>query len=223
MGAAQTRWTTFGALLLLLIALSCGGGSKSTNSSGTPSPGSDVPPGSGGNPVSSQQICNCAPSAPASTDYRHNQKHVPLPGATGQEITVSTILGWAIPPNPPADGPRTGLELQMFHIAHAWLHFVWLVGSDCDIHMEIADSTDPNAPRVVVETPIDSEYCPARQNLQQQLSAHGVPISEGGYELPHPLPVDVLGLAFQDYNHPRGTTHVATVWEIHPAIVNVTQ
>lgn len=109
----------------------------------------------------------------------------------------------------------------MFHIGHAWLHFVWLVSGDCDIHMEISDSADPNAPRMIVETPVDSEYCPARQNLQNQLTSHGVTISTAGVELSTPLPVDVLGLAFQDYDHQRGTSHVATPWEIHPAIVNV--
>jgi len=33
--------------------------------------------------------------------------------------------------------------------------------------------------------------------------------------------VDVLGLAFQDFNHPRGSVHVATVWELHPAVVTL--
>ena len=35
------------------------------------------------------------------------------------------------------------------------------------------------------------------------------------------VPVDVLGMAFQDFNHPRGTAHVATVWELHPAVVTL--
>jgi hypothetical protein len=109
----------------------------------------------------------------------------------------------------------------MFHIAHAWLHFVWMVPGDCDIHMEISDSADPNAPRMIVETPVDGQFCPARQAIQQQLASHGITISSNGVNLSKPLPVDVLGLAFQDYNHERGSSHVATPWEIHPAIVTV--
>ena len=42
------------------------------------------------------------------------------------------------------------------------------------------------------------------------------------WNTPRPT-VDVLGLAFQDANHPRGTTHIGTVWELHPAIVTVLQ
>ena len=68
---------------------------------------------------------------------------------------------------------------------------------------------------------MDGEFCAARSNLRQALSARGVPIDQNGFDLTTPVPVDVLGLALQDYNHPRGTTHVATVWEIHPAIITV--
>ncbi len=207
--------------MLLIAALSCGGGSNSTP---TPTAGTPTPPTGGTQSGSAapggQDICACTPSGPASSDFRHDQKHVGLPAATGQDITVATMLSWGSPPNPAPNAPRTGLETQMFHL-RGWLFFVWLVGSDCDIHMEIADTPDPNAPRVIVETPIDGVYCPARQNLLSQLTAHGVPIKEPGYDLPTPLQVDVLGLAFQDYNHPRGTVHVASPWEIHPAIVNV--
>jgi hypothetical protein len=69
-----------------------------------------------------------------------------------------------------------------------------------------------------VETPVDSEYCSARQNLQAQLKKHGFLIdSQHGGELPKALPVDVVGMAFEDFEHDRG--QVATLWEIHPAIV----
>jgi hypothetical protein len=207
----KIRWIACAASVCLFALLSCGGGSSNGVS------------GNGLNPGSSQEICNCTPSAPDSSDFRHAEKHVPPPGSSGQEITVGTMLGWPVPPNPAADAPRSGRELQMFHIAHAFIHFVWLVGSDCDVHVEISDSSDPNAPRVIVETPIDPSFCPARQTIQQQLAANNVPITGAGFELATPLPVEVLGLAFQDFNHARGTTHVATVWEIHPAIVNVLQ
>jgi hypothetical protein len=41
--------------------------------------------------------------------------------------------------------------LQLFQIQNAFLQPVWLVGSDCDIHMEIADTAHKTAPRVIVE------------------------------------------------------------------------
>jgi hypothetical protein len=96
-----------------------------------------------------------------------------------------------------------------------------MVAGDCDIHMEVSDSPDPNAARIIVETPVDGQFCSARQTIQQQLAAQGVTVSNNGVDLSKPLPVDVLGLAFQDYSHQRGTSHVSTPWEIHPAIVTV--
>jgi hypothetical protein len=84
--------------------------------------------------------------------------------------------------------------------------------------MEISHTADKTAPRMIVETPVDSEYCSARQNLQVQLKQHGFLLdSQHGGELRQALPVDVLGMAFEDFEHDRG--HVATPWEIHPAIV----
>jgi hypothetical protein len=102
------------------------------------------------------------------------------------------------------------------------VQFVWVFTGDCDVHLEISDSPDKKAPRVIVETPVDGEYCNARQTIQQQLAVNGVTLATSGQEI-NPLPVQVLGLAFQDKRHQRGTQSVATIWELHPAIVTVTQ
>ena len=74
----------------------------------------------------------------------------------------------------------------------------------------------------MVETPVDSEYCPARRNLQSQLQQHGFDLNqvEGG-EVPKPFPVVVQGLAFEDFEHNRGTAQLATSWELHPAIITL--
>ena len=45
--------------------------------------------------------------------------------------------------------------------------------------------------------------------------------SQHGGELPQALTVDVVGMAFEDFEHDRGTAQVATLWELHPAIVNL--
>ena len=98
---------------------------------------------------------------------------------------------------------------------------------DCDVHVEISQTADKNARRVIVETPVDTEFCSARKNLQAQLAKHGFKLdpTHGG-ELPTPLPADVVGLAFLDFDHQviglsRGSPQVGTLWELHPAIVNI--
>lgn len=180
-------------------------------------------PGScGGNP--NNDICNCNPDRPPTDDYRHVEKHVPIPAAAPTQITVATMLGWAVT-RPPDGTPRGGRELQVFEIASGYVQFVGLNPGDCDIHIEISDTPGKTAPRVIVETPgqvpTDNEYCPARQNLQNALAPHGVTINGAGQEVTPALPADVVGLAFLDFEHNRGTQYVATTWELHPAIVTV--
>jgi hypothetical protein len=170
----------------------------------------------------SSDICGCLPLQPDAADYRHAAKHTPLPGGTPQEITVATILGWPQDPVLPFDQPRAGRELQLVHVSTAFLDNASVNPDDCDVHMEISDVADLNAPRVIVETPVDSEYCTARQKVQTQLKRHGFTLdAQHGGDLAQPLPVDVLGLPFEDFEHGRGTSKVATLWEIHPAIVTI--
>lgn len=199
------------AALFMLFALSCGGGGGSST---------DTRNASLANPVN-QDICNCTPSETPIEDYRHDAKHVGLSGPTGTEITVSDMLSWQVGTDPGPTAPRTGRETQMFFIAHAYAQFANIVGVDCDIHVEIAESADKNAPRVIVETPVDPEYCDARRALKNALLAHGFTLSTNSGEIDPPIPVSVLGLAFQDFEHSRGTDLVKTTWELHPAIVTV--
>ncbi|MGH9524867.1 MAG: hypothetical protein ACRD3E_20270, partial [Terriglobales bacterium] len=95
-----------------------------------------------------KDICNCLAVAPDISDYRHAAKHVPLPNVTPQEITVTDILGWdqGLPVLPP-DAPRSGRELQLFHVANAYLQNASVNTSDCDVHLEISQTADRNAPR----------------------------------------------------------------------------
>lgn len=174
------------------------------------------------NKVLNPDICTCLPLEPDALDYRHAAKHVPLPTGTPQEIDVNIILTWAQDPILPPDQPRTGRELQLMHVATAYLENASLNTGDCDIHLEISQIPDKSAPRVVIETPVDSEYCVARQNLQKQLKQNGFQLdSQHGGDLPQPLRLSVLGLPFEDFEHGRGSAQVATLWELHPAIVNL--
>lgn len=165
-------------------------------------------------------VCNCVPTEPDSKDYRHDAKHVPLPIGTPRDTDIATILSWAQGPAPAADAPRSGRELQLFHVSRAYLQDAHVVASDCDVHFEVSQTPDKSAPRIIAETPSDSEYCPARQTTQKQLAKVGIKLPKGG-ELNTPLPVSIVGLAFQDFGHNRGTQFVATVWELHPAVVTL--
>ena len=173
-----------------------------------------------------KDLCNCVPFEPTIADYRHDAKHVPLPAVTPVEITVKTILSWPQTPVLPPNTPRFGRELTLFHVARAFLQNASVNTADCDVHLEISATADPKAPRVIVETPVDSEYCSARKNIQNQLAQHGFTLDDThGGDLPQALPTEVTGLAFEDFEHPqsRGTPEVATLWELHPAIVTITQ
>lgn len=141
--------------------------------------------------------------------------------------TVAQILTWPPGPDPTDSTPRTGRELTLYQIATAYLQNARLISFDCDVHLEISDTPDKNAPRVIVETPIDSEYCDNRKALQQALAKHGFQLryvdnsAVAQSELPQALPVSVLGLAFRDFEHNRGSAEVGTPWELHPAEVTL--
>ena len=194
------------SLVLLEVALSCG----SLNVG-------EVQP---------QDICRCTPLEPDFADYRHAEKHIPIPIGT-TETTIDTIYTWAQTDPVSLDPPRTGNELKVFHIAVAFLQEASVNSVDCDIHLEISQIADKKARRIIVETPVDSEFCSARKNIQAQLAQHGVRLdAEHGGELPQALPADVLGMAFEDFDHnavglQRGSPQVLTVWELHPATVNL--
>jgi hypothetical protein len=167
-----------------------------------------------------QDLCKCLPVEPDIADYRHQAKHVPIPNTTPQDITVSVMLTWAQDPVLPPDAPRSGRELEVFRVASAFLQNASVNAADCDVVMEISQTADKTAPRVIVETPVDSEYCSARQSVQAQLKKHSFRLdSQHGGELLQALPVSVVGMAFEDFEHDRGTAQVSTLWELHPAIV----
>jgi len=167
-----------------------------------------------------EDLCKCLPLEPDIADYRHAAKHVPISNIVPQEVSVEVILTWSQDLFIPPDAPRTGRELEVFHIANAFLQKVSVNALDCDVSMEISQTADKSSPRMIVETPVDSEYCAARQTLQAQLKKYGFRLdSQHGGELPQGLPVDVVGMAFEDFEHNRGP--VSTLWELHPATVTL--
>jgi hypothetical protein len=172
--------------------------------------------------VQPNDLCKCVPIEPDAADFRHLEKHVPIPSMVPTETTVSTILSWPQDVVVLPDAPRTGRELVVFHLAQAFLQNAQVNGADCDVDLEISQTADRNAPRVIVETPVNGEYCSARQNIQSQLAQHGFRLNpNNGGELPQALPVEVRGMAFEDFDHNRGSGQVTTLWELHPAVVNL--
>jgi hypothetical protein len=116
--------------------------------------------------------------------------------------------------------------LQLFHIGKAFVQRTFEVLSDCDIHLEISDVADKGTARAIAEIPSDSEYCQTRQSFQGQLAAHNFTIgtNQDLGEIDPAIPIDITGLAFEDEPHStRGSALVKTIWELHPAIVRLTQ
>ncbi len=176
--------------------------------------------------VQPKDLCKCVPLEQG-LEYRHVEKHVPIPTMTPSEITIDTIYSWAQTDPGSLDPPRTGVELQVFHLSTAFLQAVSVNSEDCDVAFEISQTADKNARRVIVETPVDTEFCSARKTIQAQLLQHGFQLDvEHGGELPQALPADVVGLGFEDFDHAaiglqRGSAQVQTVWELHPATVQL--
>lgn len=176
--------------------------------------------------VQPKDLCKCNPLN-LGLEYRHSEKHVPIPPIAPVEISIDTIYTWPQTDPGVIDPPRTGVELQVFHLTTAYLQAVKVNSEDCDVVFEVSQTTDKTARRMIVETPVDSEFCSARKNIQSQLLQHGFKLDvEHGGELTTALPVDAMGLAFLDFNHAeigltRGSPQVQTLWELHPAIVTL--
>jgi hypothetical protein len=170
-----------------------------------------------------EDLCKCLPIEPDIADFRHLAKHQAISTSmTPVETDVTTMLSWPQDPFVAPDAGRTGRELQVFHVASAFLQEASVNAADCDVHFEISETADKSASRVIVETPVDSEFCSARQNAQAQLAKHNFRLdSQHGGELPTALPAQILGMAFEDFAHGQGSARVGTTWELHPAIVTI--
>jgi hypothetical protein len=79
-----------------------------------------------------KDLCKCLPIEPDIADYRHLAKHVPISNISAQEVSVAVIQAWAQDSIPiPPDAPRTGRELEVFHIATAYLQNASVNALDC--------------------------------------------------------------------------------------------
>jgi hypothetical protein len=164
-----------------------------------------------GKPISTALLCDCKPTHITKDDWRIEYKNGALPALEPEDTTVATILGWPEGPEPGPRTPRSGPELKMYRIRHAYMQTIFLRKGDCDLHIEIS------------ERPGTSTYCAVRTKMYADLQHRGISLTDLNQELSPPLPVEVEGVAFRDQAHTvwfaRGSDRVETLWEIHPASV----
>jgi len=170
-------------------------------------------------------LCACKPTHITPDDWRIEFKNGSLPHTEATEISIASMLAWPQGPEPGPRTPRSGRELTLFHVPRAYLQAVFLRKGDCDLHMEVSEPRDKDAPRMIIETPGGLEYCPARTGVYSDLQKRGIAITDLAQEIDQPIPVEITGIAFRDESHPfwfaRGSEKVSTLWELHPAIVKV--
>ena len=148
----------------------------------------------------------------------------------GTRITVSDILKMKI----------TDLEKESIHqdenivlnnekrmvavTGYAWI--LKISDEDCDIHIELSETNDKNAKRIIAEIPNTSEYCQLHTRVLNDLvnkfklnkkQDYRFDISDNGGK---PLKLTVTGLLFWDSGHPTNHNHgsekVGSIWELHP-------
>jgi hypothetical protein len=178
-----------------------------------------------GKAIDTALICACKPTHITKDDWRIEFKNGSMPDGSPQDLSVAGILGWPEGPEPGARTPRSARELTLYRVPKAYLQSIFLRKSDCDFHMEVSQTPEKSAPRVIIETPGTAQYCQARSGTYTALKQRGITVSDLNEELANPLPVEIIGVPFRDQSHPiwfaRGSDKVATLWELHPAIVKL--
>src|SRR6476646_3232793 len=105
--------------------------------------------GQTGGQIEPADLCKCTP-LDQGFEYRHDEKHVPIPDMPPEEVTIGTIYSWRQNEPLSLDPPRTGVELQVFHVS-GFIQEASVNSEDCDIHVEISETADKSAPRIIVE------------------------------------------------------------------------
>lgn len=107
---------------------------------------------------------------------------------------------------------------------YAWV--IKLSAEDCDIHIELSETNDRAASRVIAEVPNTKEYCNlhakilsdlvTKYHLHKKKEYHFDKTDNGG----EPIKINLTGYLFWDSGHPTNKNHgsdkVGSVWEVHP-------
>jgi hypothetical protein len=107
---------------------------------------------------------------------------------------------------------------------YAWI--IKLSSEDCDIHIEMSETNDKNAPRIIAEIPNTSAYCDLHKRILNDLVTKFHLPKKNEYRFDKTdnggksIKLNVAGLLFWDSGHPTNANHgsdkVASVWEVHP-------
>jgi hypothetical protein len=118
---------------------------------------------------------------------------------SAKAVSLPTILAWAIPADHGAGetAARRPREPRLYTVS-AFVRKIKLSDDDCDLHLELAGSGAPGAPRVIVEIPAAQAAWQKKAsgmfNLSKDVQSHV-------YNGDKPKPITVTGYAFLDLSH----------------------
>jgi hypothetical protein len=184
------------------------------------------------------------PTLPECTDHgadhsRQGMKTREAPASftvsAGQQIHVSDMLHWRVPTgvasaDRDSDNPLAPREKHAKLLALTGFVRLVKLETDCDFHIQVAESEAPDTPEVIVEIPR------SLATVQRQLMAL-VGMTDGAnsktWKAKPPPHLRFVGFAFLDEAHQfnpahhietkEGTGHgpagiVQTLWELHPVV-----
>src|SRR3954470_4757453 len=146
--------------------------------------------------------------------------------ARAKALSLAAVRGWAIPAGHDASEtaairPR---EPRLYAVT-GFVRTIKLSDDDCDLHLELADSSAPGAPRVIVEIPSTQR---ALQNKAVGMFNLAEDVQSHVYNDDKAKRITVIGYAFLDLSHQcaafpkagcqHGGDRVRTLWEIHPVL-----
>ena len=146
--------------------------------------------------------------------------------ARAKTVSLATILGWAVPAGHDAtDAAAIAPREPRLYTVSGFVRKIKLSDDDCDLHLELADSGSPGAPRVIVEIPAALTALQTKTigmfNLSTDVQSHV-------YNGDKAKRINVTGYAFLDLSHQcadfpkagcqHGGDRVRTLWEIHPVL-----
>jgi hypothetical protein len=173
-------------------------------------------------------LCLCKPAygqcvPTAKTHQRWHVKTRPTPHSVStQATTVAEMIAEDIPTVtglPNSEIPNS--DEQTVYALTGYVMLAKHAPDDCDIHLEIADTADTTAPRVIVEIPARLPHVQSQLIALLSLKKGTKTFTDatapqlhfqgyGFFDLSHRVKTG----AKQGHNH--GSAHVATLFELHP-------
>ena len=174
--------------------------------------------------------CGCNYLGKAAHKRQQIKNRLPVESLVPTHLLISDILKMQISKSEKdqikADPNKAILrENEIVSITgYAWI--IKLSSDDCDIHLELSETNDRAASRVIAEIPNTKEYCNLhakilsdlvnKYHLHKKKEYHFDKTDNGG----EPIKINVTGFLFWDSGHPTNKSHgsdkVGSVWELHP-------